>query len=140
MITVSFLVAAMAAAQPPISAAPAIYVAGLRNARGSVQICMTRNPRHFPDCAKDPSALTRTVPASAPVAVFPNVPPGHYAVALFHDENGNHKLDKSLGIPREGFGFSRNPKIRLGPPTFAETVTAIATGPARIDIRIKYLL
>jgi uncharacterized protein (DUF2141 family) len=140
MITSPFLIAAFLVAGPFASSSAEIRVAGLRNTHGRIQICLTRNPRHFPDCAKDPSALTRTVPASAPTAVFDNVAPGTYAVALFHDENGNRKLDKSLGMPREGFGFSRNPKIRMGPPKFAESSVAITSGSARIDIRIKYLL
>jgi uncharacterized protein (DUF2141 family) len=41
--------------------------------------------------------------------VFQSVPAGKYAVAAFHDENGNGKLDtNSLGVPTEGFGFSND--------------------------------
>ena len=36
--------------------------------------------------------------------------------SLLHDENENSKLDTMLKIPKEGFGFSRNPAIRMGPP------------------------
>ena len=44
---------------------------------------------------------------------------GDYAVSVIHDENNNAKLDTFAGIPREGFGFSRNPAIRFGPPKFS---------------------
>lgn len=44
---------------------------------------------------------------------------GDYALSVFHDENKNGKLDTNfLGIPKEGFAFSSNPKIYFGPPSF----------------------
>jgi len=49
---------------------------------------------------------------------FSGIPLGIYAVALFHDQNNNGKLDKNfLGIPKEGYGFSNNPKV-FATPTF----------------------
>lgn len=45
--------------------------------------------------------------------------PGEYAFRYFHDENNNQKMDKNLmGIPREGFGFSNDPPIVVGEPSF----------------------
>jgi hypothetical protein len=42
-------------------------------------------------------------------------------VAVFHDENMNGQLDKNMfGIPKEGYGFSNNPKKSIGPPKFAD--------------------
>jgi uncharacterized protein (DUF2141 family) len=40
---------------------------------------------------------------------FNNVPAGTYAVFVFHDANTNNKMDKNfLGIPKEGYGASKN--------------------------------
>lgn len=51
------------------------------------------------------------------------LPPGHYAVSLYLDVNGNHKLDTGwLGIPTEPVGVSRNPRPRMGPPRFEDSV------------------
>ncbi len=49
---------------------------------------------------------------------------GEYALASFHDENGNKKLDGGLfGIPKEPFGFSRNKKRIFGlPPKYEKAV------------------
>jgi uncharacterized protein (DUF2141 family) len=58
------------------------------------------------------------VPAGNPAITFANVAPGRYAVALFHDENANGRLDKVLMVPKEGFGFSRDAPVRFGPPRF----------------------
>jgi uncharacterized protein (DUF2141 family) len=48
--------------------------------------------------------------------VLTNLDPGQYAIILFHDENGNGKLDRNaLGVPTEPYGFSNNVRGFLGP-------------------------
>ncbi|MCE3519738.1 DUF2141 domain-containing protein, partial [Escherichia coli] len=71
---------------------------------------------------------------------FAGLPRGSYAIAVIHDENGNAKLDTFAGIPREGFGFSRNPPIRFGPPHFAAARFTIAGDADRQQIRMRYIL
>lgn len=45
--------------------------------------------------------------------------PGQYAFRYYHDENNNQKLDRNLlGVPREGFGFSNDPPLIVGEPSF----------------------
>lgn len=62
--------------------------------------------------------------------------PGVYAVALYHDENGNRKFDKNfIGIPKEAFGFSNNPKIGLAPPDHKD-VSFTVEGPVH-DIQVS---
>lgn len=42
---------------------------------------------------------------------------GIYALAIYHDRNGNTKLDKTwIGLPSEPFGLSNNPPKRLAMP------------------------
>ena len=118
-----------------------IRIEKLRNLRGVVQICLTGKAATFPDCAKDSRAITRTVPARNAASIsFDGLPPGEYALALFHDENGNKKLDTFLGIPREGYGFSRNPAVHFGPPRFQQARFEVSGGIARLSIRMQYLL
>ncbi len=64
---------------------------------------------------------------------------GTYAVSLIHDENGNGKLDTALGMPREGFGFSRNPAISFGPPKFKSASFAV-NGASAQTVKMKYML
>ena len=111
----------------------------MRSERGVLQICLTSDPANFPNCIDDARALRRTVKATARTVRFEALPVGGYAVAVIHDENGNRKLDTMLGIPREGFGFSRNPTIRFAAPKFAAArFTVPAAGDAEM-IRMKYL-
>jgi uncharacterized protein (DUF2141 family) len=68
------------------------------------------------------------------------LPPGQYALSVIHDENGNGRLDTILKVPREGFGFSRNPAIRMGPPRFEETRFQVSSSPVDQSVRIRYIL
>ena len=116
-------------------------VTGLRSARGNVLVCLTANPKAFPDCSKDNAARQLTIAATAVREVhFENLAPGAYAVSLIHDENANGKLDTSLMIPREGFGFSRNPAIGFGPPKFGAARFDIGSGGTAQSVRMKYML
>ncbi len=48
---------------------------------------------------------------------------GKYVIALFQDINDNGKLDTNfLGIPKEPYAFSRNPKVKWRAPKYEEVV------------------
>ena len=116
-----------------------LRIENLRNARGMLRICVVADPRRFPDCQDDEAAVTRSVAASTR-SISLRLAPGTYAVSLIHDENGNGKLDTLLGIPREGFAFSRNPAIRFGPPKYDEASFRV-DGPGTAEtLRVRYLL
>ena len=116
-------------------------VTGLRSEKGQVVACLTTRPDIFPECQRDPQARAVKVPAAATVQVdFGPVPAGRYAIALFHDENGNGKLDKRLMLPREGYGFSRNAPVMMGPPRFASAAFATAGTGHHETIRMRYIL
>ena len=70
---------------------------------------------------------------------FRGVRPGTYAIALLHDENANGKADKALIIPKEGFGFSRDAKVRMGPPKFSAAAFTVADDPVQQRITMRYL-
>ena len=135
--TLAFLPLLLAAAE---TSTLEVDVDNLRNGKGVIQACLTRDRQHFPDCKSDPAALKRTVSSHAPRLLFTGLPPGEYAVALFHDENANQRFDTMLGIPREGFGFSRNPVVRFGAPRFDKVSMQLAPGYTRIRVRLQYLL
>jgi uncharacterized protein (DUF2141 family) len=132
--------ALLLAAAPAPAAQIEVSIERLRNRRGQVHVCLTRNSSHFPNCAGDPAALKRSVPAGTASVRFDGVQPGAYAISLFHDENANGKFDTFAGIPREGFGFSRNPAVRFGAPRFRQVVIDLAPGFARQTVRMQYLL
>ena len=117
-----------------------IDVTHASNARGVLRVCLTADADHFPDCAGDPARISASVPATSRTIRLTGVQPGRYAVSLLHDENGNGRLDTTLGIPREGFGFSNNPGLRFGPPRFESVLVELGPEHARQTIRLRYLL
>lgn len=119
-------------------------VARLRSTRGLIRICLTATPANFPKCANDAQSVTRSIPATGPASghaiSFDGLPRGDYAIAVIHDENGNGKLDTFAGIPREGFGFSRNPAIAFGPPPFKAARFTVSGDADAQQVRMLYLL
>ncbi|MEH3158931.1 MAG: DUF2141 domain-containing protein [Sphingomonas taxi] len=91
-----------------------VSVTQMRSAKGSLRVCLTADPDNFPACVDDADAVTRSVPAGTHALRFEGLPLGNYAVAVIHDEYNNAKLDTFAGIPREGFGFSRNRRSASG--------------------------
>lgn len=60
------------------------------------------------------------------VLVYRNLSAGQYAVSVFHDENGNGKLDANpAGIPIERYGFSRDAHGTMGAPAFTDAVVDV---------------
>lgn len=111
----------------------------IRNANGLIRACLTREPRYFPHCDDDPAARKLSIPASPGATLsFQDVAPGAYAVAALHDENRDGKLNTTIGIPREGVGFSNNPVIRMSAPKFAAARFAVGDAAVVETVRMKY--
>ena len=118
-----------------------VTVVDVRSAQGTVLACLTPSDGAFPDCGEDRLSQRRIVRANSRVTiVFNDVAPGEYAISLLHDENGNGKVDKTLFVPKEGFGFSRDAQLRLGPPRFSAAALSVGQdAPVYQTIRMRYL-
>ncbi len=119
-----------------------VTVTGLRSHEGVVRACMTTDAQRFPRCRDDSGSYRLVVPADGTVVLdFEHVAPGRYAIALLHDENDNGQADRAAGmIPREGYGFSRDAKVRMGPPRFDAAAFEVGQAPVRQTIRMRYML
>ena len=64
------------------------------------------------------------------------LPPGTYAIGIFHDANLNNRLDNYFfGVPREQYGFSNNARGFMGPPSF-EDAAFLVEGKTKISISL----
>ena len=79
---------------------------------------------------------------NAPMRVtFKLLSPGNYAIAVLHDENNDRQANRNfLGLPTEGFGFSRNPAIGVSAPKFADAAVSVAGENTTTQIQLRYLL
>jgi uncharacterized protein (DUF2141 family) len=117
-----------------------VRIEGLRNDRGTVFVALYDSKRAF-DEKKGEVAGAQARPANrSAVVVLDSVVPGRYALSFIHDENENKKLDTNfIGIPKEGFGYSRDAMGRFGPPKFDDAVLVVPAGPVTVVMRAKYL-
>ncbi len=68
--------------------------------------------------------------------VFTDVPPGTYAISLFHDKNGNKTMDfEANGMPKESYGVSNN-NMSMGPPQWSDAKFEVGTSPIKMEIRL----
>ncbi len=132
------LMALLPGAAPQVSLD--VSFTALRSTRGIMRVCLTADPAHFPDCSGDRHAVTRSVPASEGVLHITGMAPGDYALSVIHDENGNAKLDTFAGIPKEGIGFSRNPRLMFGPPRFEAVRFTLGSQGGQQSVRMRYFL
>lgn len=117
-----------------------IHIRGLRSSEGLVTVTVyPDDPKRF---LAPRSKLSRVrVPAVEPeTTVCIEVPhPGVYAVATYHDENGDRKFNKTfLGLPKEGYGFSRNPDGLIGIPSFSQVKFTAREGGNPLTIDLSY--
>lgn len=105
-------------------------------ARGSLAYLVFNSPEGFPQDEKK-AIVHGFVPLVHGPIDLGELPPGRYAVSVYLDENGNHKLDSGLfGIPREPVGASNNPKARMGPPRFRDCAFELGSASRTISIRL----
>ncbi len=70
-----------------------------------------------------------------PVLCVPLPSPGTYALVVMHDKNANGRAD----FFSEGFGFSNNPKLSLGPPDGEEVMFTASAGVSKHEIELNYI-
>lgn len=116
----------------------AVAVHDIRGGTGEIRLMLFDRDEGFRK--EDKARHKLALPAGAGIvnAVFPALPAGRYAVMVYHDENGNGRLDLRLGMfPKEGHGLSNNPKL-FGPPKFKDAAFEVPDTDSRIEIRLDY--
>ena len=142
LLTVASALSTPLEAQTTGTANLTVHMTGARNAKGKIRVALFRGSKGFPNDASqavhtqtadiDPQTLSAQV-------VFADIPAGVYAVSVFHDENMNEKLDKNfMGVPKEGYGASNNPKKKMGPPNFDETKFQLGVADQSVEIKLMY--
>ena len=115
-----------------------VKINGIRDDKGKISIGLFKKGNKFPEEGSRYMGIIIDIKGKNVTGIFSNVPNGTYAVAIFHDENNNRKLDKNIfGIPKEGYGFSNNATGTFGPPTFDQAKFNI-NGTYSTEIKIQY--
>jgi len=120
--TALFLLAAIA---PLTQAADlTIRVDNVRTAGGQLMVALFDGAATF---LKQP-VRSQGVPAGAgsTMVVFHDLAPGRYGLTVYHDANGNGKMDSNMmGTPVEAYAFGNDAQGRMGPPSFDDAALAV---------------
>lgn len=116
-----------------------VDISSLRTAKGEVATTV------YPDDSKRFLAShgkllrTRTTTTLPVTRTCFWLPPGIYAVAVYHDQNGDRDFNRDmLGRPTEGFGFSNDAPTRLSLPAFDAVRFRLPPGGRTISVHIRY--
>ena len=116
-----------------------VHVTGFRDSKGTAGGVVFSSATGWPD-----NRTKAVVQGGFPIAnkqaqeVF-QVPPGRYGVVVIHDENSNMKLDRNFfGVPKEGIGFSNNPRVVVSAPSFEAAAAAVECPSTQLKIRLIY--
>src|SRR5215475_16006106 len=106
-----------------------VPISGLRNNNGNVRCGLYNSAATFPKDGQQFQGVVAAIANQQATCVFTNVPPGTYAVAAFHAEQGETTMRTGMfGQPKEGYGFSRNATGTFGPPAFADAAYGYSGG------------
>lgn len=116
-----------------------VNVALTSHARGELAYLVFDSASGFPGDSQ--KAVLRgfvPIPSGAPQLRFSlDLPPGTYAVSVYEDLNGDHKLERNLlGIPREPVGASNNPRPHMGSPRFSNCSFVVGSAAQTISISL----
>ncbi len=118
-----------------------VQVTGMTSAKGEMAITVyPSDPKRF--LAPRGKLLRVRMNTVAPMtqACFDLPGAGVYAVAVYHDANGNRDFDRSpIGMPTEGFGFSNDAPTRFGLPSFDAVRFTVKPGANQLKIKLRYV-
>lgn len=98
-----------------------VEVRDIRVHQGRIQVGIYADPAAFPAAGREYRIERAQVTGAAARCTVQGLPPGTYAVALFHDVNSDGVCNLSrLGIPLEPYGFANNVRPVFSAPGFAD--------------------
>jgi uncharacterized protein (DUF2141 family) len=119
-----------------------LIISNIRNKTGYIQINVFDSETGYPGKAQIKFTLSKDTIVSGRLRIFiPLLKPGSFGITVLDDENKNEKMDFVFGIkPREGFGFSNNPRVPgRKPPSFNDTRINYSGGINEVVIYMKYI-
>ena len=118
-----------------------VTIQQFKNSDGQVMVALYNKEEAFPKSPdKAVKLLNAPIQNKKAVIVFESLPPGEYAISVFHDENKNGKLDTNFfGIPKEGVGASNDARGHMGPPHYRDAKFIFSGNNMAITINMTYL-
>lgn len=115
-----------------------VKIKGIKNYKGYIQVDIYKTNKGFPTAEEFAFKKLRfKVQKGENDLKITNLQHGTYAIAIYHDENSNEKLDTNfIGIPKEKTGVSNNPNSR-SIPSFNDARFDFFSSKKVLEINIK---
>ncbi len=116
-----------------------VSISGASSDAGSIRILVFSKPSGFPDQVKQAVRSISLAPKSGKANFkLTDLPSGTYAIGVIHDQDNNGKLStNAVGYPTEKFGFSKNPKVYFGPPSFEKAAFVLGKTAVSLEIDLR---
>jgi uncharacterized protein (DUF2141 family) len=127
--------------QSPQTGTLEIRFTNIRSEKGSMAIGINTSEKGWPRKAEiELNWKKENLKDGVFVVQARDLPFGTMAISVLDDESGNLDMDMTLGIPREGFGFSNDAPIRgLSSPKFDACSFQFARSGQQISIELRYM-
>jgi len=116
-----------------------INVTHINSQKGNILVAVYNSEKGFP--GKKEGAIrfaSGQIKNENSSIIISDIAPGIYAIALFHDSNGDGKLNFNiLGIPKEGYGFSNNARNLFSAPSFKQA-SFTHKQDTNLEIKMRY--
>jgi uncharacterized protein (DUF2141 family) len=116
-----------------------VTVTGLRSGDGVVRCGLYASADGFRQPGREMRGAVGPIRGQSATCTFGNLPAGTYAVAVFHAERNEARIETgAFGKPKQGYGFSGNPSSGFGPPSFSAAAFQYTGGPLSLQVSLQY--
>lgn len=116
-----------------------VAVQGVRNDQGTIRCGLFAKAEGFREPGQELRAVDAKPGGGQARCGFDSLEPGTYALAVFHAERGEAQLEYGIfGQPKQGVGFSNNPSIRFGAPSFQDASFQLQSPATELNVQLKY--
>ena len=116
-----------------------IVFENIQLAKGSIQLALYDSEDSFLSEEKAAAVYSFKVDKKEDLkAVLEDIAFGEYAIAVFHDENDNNKLETNFfGVPTEPYCFSGDGHSKWRPPFYKDAKFTVGEGGITLRLRLQ---
>jgi uncharacterized protein (DUF2141 family) len=114
-----------------------LSVVGFESDEGKAMIALINSEESYSETGVNFKSIALDIEDQKTEWNIDELPFGEYAIKLYHDENGNKKMDRNiLGIPSEDYGFSNNATGSFGPAKYEDAKFNFNTSGQKHEINL----
>ena len=115
-----------------------VSVTGFENDNGILRCSLYSSAEDFLVNREKAIRVTSRIALRKATCVFAGVAAGTYAVAVYHDADGDGSLKRgAYGIPEEAFGASNDALGYMGPPRFEDAKFVFSGGGLDLGVKVR---